>query len=120
MREFAIFWGCTIPARFPSIEKATRLVLDDLRARAHELAGFTCCPEGTLVKAVRSAAYYLTAARNLALVEQAGLDVVTPCNGCYSTFKEAQSHLHKDVSEREADRRAPRGRGPALIPTTCR
>jgi heterodisulfide reductase subunit B len=96
MKEFAVFWGCTIPARFPFIEKATRLVFDDLGASVHELDGHTCCPEGVLVKANDEHAFYATAARNLALVEKAGLGVVTPCNGCYSTFKEAQSHLTTD------------------------
>ncbi|KAF0206850.1 MAG: heterodisulfide reductase B/C [Actinobacteria bacterium] len=96
MKEFAVFWGCTIPARFPFIEKATRLVFDDLGATVHELDGHTCCPEGVLVKANDEHAFYATAARNLALVEKAGLGVVTPCNGCYSTFKEAQSHLTTD------------------------
>jgi len=93
MQEFAVFWGCTIPARFPFIEKATRVVLDDLGVRVRELEGHTCCPEGTLVKANAPHTFYTAAARNLALVERAGLDVVTPCNGCYSTFREAQSHL---------------------------
>lgn len=96
MKEFAVFWGCTIPARFPFIEKATRLVFRDLGAEVHELEGHTCCPEGVLVKANDEHAFYTAAARNLALVEKAGLDVVTPCNGCYSTFKEAYSHLTKD------------------------
>jgi CoB--CoM heterodisulfide reductase subunit B len=102
MKEFAVFWGCTIPARFPFIEKATRLVFDDLGARVHELDGHTCCPEGVLVKANDEQAFYTAAARNLALIERAGLDVVTPCNGCYSTFKEAQSHLRTEWREREA------------------
>ncbi|MHB1340905.1 MAG: heterodisulfide reductase-related iron-sulfur binding cluster [Coriobacteriia bacterium] len=96
MKDFAVFWGCTIPARFPFIEKATRLVFEDLGATVHELEGHTCCPEGVLVKANDEGAFYTTAARNLAIVEKAGLDVVTPCNGCYSTFKEAQSHLKTD------------------------
>ncbi|MBN1193108.1 MAG: 4Fe-4S dicluster domain-containing protein [Coriobacteriia bacterium] len=96
MREFAVFWGCTIPARFPFIEKSTRVVFDDLGATVHELAGHTCCPEGTLVKANDEDAFYTAAARNLAIVEKAGLGVVTPCNGCYSTFKEAASHLASD------------------------
>ena len=100
MRDYAVFWGCTIPARFPSIEKATRLVLEDLDVRAHELEGFTCCPEGTLVKATDPDAYHLTAARNLALVGASGLDMLTPCNGCYSTFKETQRHFTRDSSER--------------------
>jgi heterodisulfide reductase subunit B len=102
MKEFAAFWGCTIPARFPFIEKATRLVWEDLGARVHELEGHTCCPEGTLVKANDEQTFYTAAARNLALVERAELDVVTPCNGCYSTFKEAQSHLRTGWREREA------------------
>ncbi len=101
MREFAAFWGCTIPARFPFIEKATRIVFDDLGATVHELEGHTCCPEGVLVKANDENAFYTAAARNLALIEQAELDVVTPCNGCYSTFKEAQSHLRTEWRERE-------------------
>ena len=102
MSEFAVFWGCTIPARFPFIEKATRLVFDDLGAQVRELDGHTCCPEGVLVKANDEDAFYTAAARNLAIVEKAGLDVVTPCNGCYSTFKEAYSHLATDWRQREA------------------
>jgi heterodisulfide reductase subunit B len=102
MKDFAVFWGCTIPARFPFIEKATRLVFDDLGANVHELAGHTCCPEGVLVKSSDEGAFYTTAARNLALVEKAGLDVVTPCNGCYSTFKETWSHLETDWRAKEA------------------
>lgn len=101
MKEFAVFWGCTIPARFPFIEKATRVMFDDLGARTHELEGHTCCPEGTLVKANDPNSFYTAAARNLAIVEKAGLGVVTPCNGCYSTFKEAQSHLHVNWRERD-------------------
>jgi len=101
MKEFAVFWGCTIPARFPFIEKSLRVLFDDLGATIHELDGHTCCPEGTLVKANDPDSFYTAAARNLALVEKAGLDLVTPCNGCYSTFKEAQSHLKTDWRERE-------------------
>lgn len=102
MREFAVFWGCTIPARFPFIEKSTRLVFQDLGATVHELEGHTCCPEGTLVKANSEDAFYTASARNLALVERAGLGVVTPCNGCYSTFKESASHLRSDWRARAA------------------
>jgi len=102
MKDFAVFWGCTIPARFPFIEKATRLVFDDLGANVRELPGHTCCPEGVLVKSNDEQAFYTTAARNLALIEREGLDVVTPCNGCYSTFKEAWSHLEKDWRAKDA------------------
>ncbi|MDR1412618.1 MAG: 4Fe-4S dicluster domain-containing protein [Actinomycetes bacterium] len=102
MSEYAVFWGCTIPARFPFIEKSTRLVLEGLGTELRTLDGHTCCPEGTLVKAHSPETFFLAAARNLALIEAAGLDVLTPCNGCYSTFKEAQSHLSVDWRQREA------------------
>ena len=62
MKRFSIFWGCTIPARFPFIEKSTRLALDVLGAEVVDIDGYTCCPEGTLVKAVNEEAYYVTAA----------------------------------------------------------
>ncbi|MBI5231550.1 MAG: 4Fe-4S dicluster domain-containing protein [Coriobacteriales bacterium] len=102
MKDFAVFWGCTIPARFPFVEKATRVMFEDLGARPVELEGHTCCPEGTLVKANDHDAFYTAAARNLAIVEGAGMNVVTPCNGCYSTFKETQSHLRTHWRERDA------------------
>ena len=44
--------------------------------------------------------FYSTAARNLALVGRAGLDLITPCNGCYSTFKETQNHVLRGPRER--------------------
>lgn len=101
MNDFAVFWGCTIPARFPFIEKATRLAFAELGATIRELEGHTCCPEGVLVRSISEEAFYTAAARNLAIVERAGLDVVTPCNGCYSTFREAYSHLTTDWRMRE-------------------
>ncbi len=101
MKNVSVFWGCTIPARFPFIEKSTRLVLQDLGAEVGEVDGFTCCPEGTLVKAVDEEVYYLAAARNLALAEQAGRALLTPCNGCYSTFKATDAELKADWRRKE-------------------
>jgi heterodisulfide reductase subunit B len=101
MADMAVFWGCTIPARFPFIEKSSRLVFEDLGASVRDLPGFTCCPEGVLVKSSDEDAFYTTAARNLAIVEKAKLDVVTPCNGCYSTFKETHAYLEKDWREKD-------------------
>lgn len=97
-----MFWGCTIPARFPFIEKATRLALHDLGAEPVDLAGFTCCPEATLVRSADEEVFYLTAARNLALAEEQGLPLLTPCNGCYSTFKSVLADLKVDWRLRDS------------------
>ena len=88
MADFALFWGCQIPARLPFVEKSTRLVLDQLGVSYREIPGFTCCPERELVRTANEELWFTTAARNLALAEGQDLDILTPCNGCYSTLKD--------------------------------
>ncbi|HIE31204.1 MAG TPA: hypothetical protein EYP67_02330, partial [Methanosarcinales archaeon] len=104
MTDYAVFWGCTIQARFPFMEKSTRLVADALKIRLHEMDGTTCCPT-KMIKIGDEFAWYVTAARNLCLAENMGMDLVTPCNGCYGTLKSAASELNlntelkKEVNE---------------------
>ncbi|MBI2305340.1 MAG: 4Fe-4S dicluster domain-containing protein [Chloroflexi bacterium] len=88
MVAYALFWGCQIPARLPFAEKATRVLLHRLKIPAQDLTGFTCCPEKELIRTTDEELWYTAGARNLALAETSGLDVLTPCNGCYSTQKE--------------------------------
>jgi heterodisulfide reductase subunit B len=50
---------------------------------------------------VDTEAWYLMAARNLSLVEEEGLDIVTPCPGCSNTLLEAKHELDNDIELRE-------------------
>ncbi len=93
MPDYAIFWGCTIPARFPFMEKSIRLVLDELGVKLFEIEGATCCPTKSIIKIGDELTWYATAARNIALVEKMGMDLLIPCNGCYSVLKEATTEL---------------------------
>jgi heterodisulfide reductase subunit B len=105
---FAAFWGCFIAGRFPFLEKSTRAGLDQLGFEFADLDGFTCCPEKSLVKNRSEEIWLLTAARNLALAEEAGHDLFSPCNGCVGTLKGAEKHivndskLHAEVNEKLA------------------
>lgn len=94
--KYAFFWGCQIPARLPFWEKVIRIVLERLGVTCTDLDGFSCCPEKSLFQNWNHQAWLLTAARNLALAEKAGLDLFVSCNGCYSTLKEAQFELLAD------------------------
>lgn len=104
MPEYTLFLGCIIPARFPFMEKSTRLVLSKLGCVLHDLEGATCCPTKSIIKPIGDLAWYVTAARNLALAEKAGHDLLIPCNGCYSTLKSVEAelrtnpHLRKEVN----------------------
>jgi CoB--CoM heterodisulfide reductase subunit B len=93
MPEYTLFLGCIIPARFPFMEKSTRLVLSRLGCVLHDLEGATCCPTKSIIKLFGDLTWYVTAARNLAIAEKAGIDLLVPCNGCYSTLKTVEVEL---------------------------
>ena len=112
MKEFAVFWGCTIPARFPFIEKATRVMFDDLGARIHELEGTPAVPRARWSRLTTPTPLHDSGAQPGPRRER-GLDLVTPCNGCYSTFKECQTHLER-TGVRHVHQRRLADRGLAL------
>jgi len=97
MAEYAFFWGCQIPFRFAFMEKSTRTVLPQLGINARDLDGLTCCPEKALIKTMDKFAWFLTAARNLAIAEKAGCDFLVICNGCSSSLKTAAKELRWNV-----------------------
>ena len=96
MKEFALFSGCLIPTRVPSYDVSLRKTAEKLNVHFREMENTTCCaPVGVL------SLDYLTAlslgARNLAIVEEMGLDTMcTPCNGCFEGLDRTASILSKD------------------------
>ena len=101
MSEYTLFLGCIIPARFPFMEKSTRLVLSKLGCVLHDLEGATCCPTKSIIKPTGEMSWYVTAARNLALAEKAGHDLLIPCNGCYSTLRSVEMEMKVNPGLRE-------------------
>jgi len=95
-----MFWGCQIPAQLAFIELATRRVLDALGVPYSDLENTTCCPEKLAMAEKDKFHYQLTAARNLALAEKTGHDILVVCNGCYATLKTMSEDLRVDVALR--------------------
>jgi len=100
MKDFAVFWGCTIQTRFPFIEKSTRMVMEEFKLPYRDLDGFTCCPEKSLVNNIDHALFTVTAARNVSVAEEAGCDIVSPCTGCVSNLATVASELRHNPRER--------------------
>jgi heterodisulfide reductase subunit B/heterodisulfide reductase subunit C len=98
MSELFYFWGCQIPARIPFIERSIRLLMVRLGYEVGDIPGFTCCPEEALVQSLGEDVWELTALRNLANAErhQRGAVLITPCNGCSSTFKSVAARMEKN------------------------
>ncbi len=95
-REFGAFWGCFISGRFPFMEKASRLVMQSLDFDFRDIDGFTCCPDKSVVLTESEEEWRVTAARNLAVAEAAGVNLFAPCNGCVGTLKCVHQELAQD------------------------
>jgi len=96
MTKYAFFLGCIAPLRYPGIEKSTREVFKALGVELADLKDTSCCPAPGVIKSFSKATWLAAAARNLALAEKAGMDIVTVCNGCYGSLFDAAHELNED------------------------
>lgn len=99
MVRYASFLGCQIPLRLPSIEIASKKVFKQIGIEAVDLTGYSCCPEPVISRLLDKTAWLTTSARNLALAEEMGLDLMTLCNGCYETLVETNEVLLHEPEE---------------------
>lgn len=92
--KFAFFQGCNIPARLNQYADATRAVCRKLDIELVEPAGFNCC--GYPARNIDQRAFILSAAKNLALAESTGMDMMVMCKCCYGSLKMAEYMLGRD------------------------
>jgi len=92
--KFALFEGCNIPARVKQYADATQAVFNKLDIELVELAEFNCC--GYPVRNIDQRAFIISAAKNLALAETAGLELMAMCKCCYGSLKKAEYDLNSD------------------------
>lgn len=95
MKRLALFRCCVTSLRLQQYESATNAVLGALGVVFEDVAEFGCC--GYPLKNFDLKAYVLSAARNLALAEKKYLDIMTSCNCCYGSLKQAQKLLDEDL-----------------------
>ncbi len=93
MAAYGLFLGCTIPNHLPHLELAARRALRELAVDTVELPEATCCPDPVGMPGLDHLGWLAIAARNLCLAEEQGVDILTLCNGCYETLKEARHFL---------------------------
>ena len=96
MMEFALFLGCTIPARLNQYESSSRAVLGKLGVGLVDIREFNCC--GYPLRNIDFKVFLLSSARNLALAEKKNLNVMTLCKCCYGSLKKADFLMKEDAS----------------------
>jgi heterodisulfide reductase subunit B len=92
--KFALFYGCNIPARVNQYADATQAVCNILDIELVEFDKFNCC--GYPARNIDHRTFVLSAAKNLAVAEMAGLDMMVMCKCCYGSLKKAAYVLRED------------------------
>jgi len=95
MIKYALFLGCNIPARVQQYETSARSVLAELGVDLEDIKEFNCC--GYPLRNSDFKTSVLFSARNLALAEKLGLNMITLCKCCYGSLKMAEHHMKENL-----------------------
>jgi len=93
--RYALFLGCNIPARVQQYETSARSVLAELGVDLEDIKEFNCC--GYPLRNSDFKTSVLFSARNLALAEKLGLNMITLCKCCYGSLKMAEYHMKENL-----------------------
>lgn len=97
--EYLIFLGCAVPYRVGSYEISSRKVLHKLGVKLFEMPEFNCC--GLPLDTINHETMLTLAARNLAIAERAGLNIITLCPGCAGTLKKVNKVINENNKLRD-------------------
>ena len=90
-----------IPLRLQNFEASAQRVLPAFDIELIPLDGAGCCPDPIGIQSLDRKTWLSLAARNIAIAEELGLDILTLCNGCFETLKTANHELNDDPTLKE-------------------
>jgi heterodisulfide reductase subunit B len=93
--QVSYYPGCSLHGTASEYDASTQAVSRLLGVELLELSDWNCCGASSAHSTNESLAYEL-AARNLAIAEREGKDVVIPCAACYSRLKAAKRQDQKE------------------------
>lgn len=100
--KMAVAWGCLVPSRRSLLgyEAATRKVLDHLNVEITDIPNETCCAPFWMQSLDFTTSLAL-AALNLAKAEKMGLNLLTPCSGCFHSYRRVNHTIEEYPEVRE-------------------
>jgi len=80
--EYTYYPGCSLEASAKGYDESVRFVFETLGHKLIELEDWNCCG-ATSYMSTKETISLVISARNLALAEKSGRDIVAPCSACY-------------------------------------
>jgi heterodisulfide reductase subunit B len=96
--KFALYLGCMVQSEQYNYEASVRATLPKLGVELLEIDGASCCGYPPF-SSINEFAWLYSSARNMALAEELGFDMLTLCNGCHLSFVETK-HILKEHPNR--------------------
>ena len=90
--SFAYYPGCSTRSANRAYDLSTRNVARTLGIELEELDDWNCCG-ATAYMAINEKRSFVLSARNLALAEKTGKDLVAICNGCYLALRKTSKYI---------------------------
>jgi len=102
--KYAYYPGCSIEKTARGYDESVREVFKTLDQELIEIDDWNCCG-ATVYMSVKETVSLAVSARNLALAEKMGLDIVAPCSSCFTILSKTNRilnqipEMYKDVNE---------------------
>lgn len=96
--EYSYYPGCSLESTACEYHDSLEAVFAALAVKLYELEDWNCCGASS-AHSLNGSLALLLPARNLAIAQQAGRDVVMPCAACYNRHKTADLFLRSKTSQ---------------------
>ncbi|MDH7511472.1 MAG: CoB--CoM heterodisulfide reductase iron-sulfur subunit B family protein [Clostridiales bacterium] len=93
--SYLYYPGCSLESSAKSYDLSTRWVFQSLGEELVELEDWNCCG-ATMYMSTKETISLVFSARNLALAERMGGDVVAPCSSCYTILNKTNKILKEN------------------------
>lgn len=93
--NYVYYPGCSLKGGGKAYEESMLAVFEELNLKVAEIDDWNCCG-ATAYMAVDETKAFALAARNLALAEKIGTEIVAPCSACYLGLEKTRMGLEEN------------------------
>lgn len=92
MGQYSYYPGCSLRSSCPAYDRSLRYVFAKLGLELDEIPDWNCCG-ATAYMSIKETVSFAISARNLAIAEKTGRDVVAPCSSCFTILNKTNRYL---------------------------